>query len=205
MKKHTPETSKKQIEQETMRLIASRGMSNFSFPKLTAATGISAPTIYEFYENKKDLLTVCFLKADEKIGRLLADAMEKDLPHREQTADVKNYCWLLWSAYWQFLMENPDRTMFYKAFCYSEYYTDAIIQKRDEHYRQFMQYIDAIGGRFHLSERCSCRVLIIHLIDGTMSAAVKFFRGEFKNDEMTINTIYHAIFQPVFSILELRT
>lgn len=46
-------------------------------------------------------------------------------------------------------------------------------------------------------------MLIMHLIDGTLNAAVKVFRGEFGNDDITINTIYHAVFQPVFSILEL--
>ena len=61
---------------------------------------------------------------------------------------------------------------------------------------------DEIDRRFHLSERGSVRVLVMHLIEGTMSAAVRVFRGELGNDDVTINTIYYAIFQPVFALME---
>lgn len=185
-----------------MHLIAAGGMSNFSYPKLTAATGIVAPTVYELYKNKEDLLTTCFLEIDAEIGRLLADAMKKTPPHRDQVEDVENYCWLLWAAYWNYLMADADRTLFYQAFYSSEYYAEAVIQRRDENYLQFTKYVDDIDRRFHLSERCNRHVLVMHLIDGTLSAAVKVFRGEFGNDDVTINTIYHAIFQPVFTLLE---
>ena len=204
MKKHTPENLRKQIAQGTMHLIASGGMSNFSFPKLTAATGIVPPTVYELYKNKEDLLTTCFLEIDAEFGRLLTAAMKKTPPHRNQVEDVENYCWLLWAAYWHYLMADADRTLFYWAFYNSEYYTDAVIQQRDKNYLPFVQYVDEIDKRFHISERCNRHVLIMHLIDGTLNAAVKVFRGEFGNDDVTINTIYHAVFQPVFAVLELE-
>lgn len=204
MKKHTPENLRKQIAQGTMHLIASGGMSNFSFPKLTAATGIVPPTVYELYKNKEDLLTTCFLEIDAEFGRLLTAAMKKTPPHRNQVEDVENYCWLLWAAYWRYLMADADRTLFYWAFYNSEYYTDAVIQQRDKNYLPFVQYVDEIDKRFHISERCNRHVLIMHLIDGTLNAAVKVFRGEFGNDDVTINTIYHAVFQPVFAVLELE-
>lgn len=40
----------------------------------------------------------------------------------------------------------------------------------------------------------------MNLIDGTLNAAVKVFCGEFGNDDVTINTIYHT----VFAVLELE-
>ena len=204
MKKYNPESMRAQIKQGTLHLIAAGGMSNFSFPKLTAATGIVAPTVYELYKNKEDLLSTCFLEIDAEIGRLLADAMKKTPPHRDQVEDVENYCWLLWVTYWRYLMADADRTLFYWAFYNSEYYTDAVIQQRDKNYLPFVQYVDEIDKRFHISERCNRHVLIMHLIDGTLNAAVKVFRGEFGNDDVTINTIYHAVFQPVFAVLELE-
>ena len=204
MKKYDPEAFRQRIKQGTLHLIATGGMSNFSFPKLTAVTGIVPPTVYELYKNKEDLLATCFLEIDAEIGRLLADAMKKTPPHRDQVEDVENYCWLLWVTYWRYLMADADRTLFYWAFYNSEYYTDAVIQQRDKNYLPFVQYVDEIDKRFHISERCNRHVLIMHLIDGTLNAAVKVFRGEFGNDDVTINTIYHAVFQPVFAVLELE-
>lgn len=56
MKNRNPEKIKEQITLGTRRLVAAGGMSNFSFPKLSAETGIAAPTVYEHYKNKEDLL-----------------------------------------------------------------------------------------------------------------------------------------------------
>ena len=203
MKKYNSENMRAKIRQGTLHLIATGGMSNFSFPKLTAVTGVVPPTVYELYKNKEDLLTTCFLEIDAEIGRLLANAMKKTPPHRDQVEDVENYCWLLWITYWRYLMEDADRTLFYWAFYNSEYYTYAVIQKRDRNHLAFAQYVAEIDRRFLISERCNCHVLIMHLIDGTLNAAVKVFRGEFGNDDDTIKTIYHAVFQPVFAVLGL--
>ena len=201
MKKYDPEAFRQRIKQGTLHLIATGGMSNFSFPKLTAVTGIVPPTVYELYKNKEDLLATCFLEIDAEIGRLLADAMKKTPPHRDQVEDVENYCRLLWVTYWCYLMSDAHRTLFYWAFYNSEYYTDAVIQHRSKNYLAFAQYIDEFDKRFHISEQYNHHVLIMHLIDWTLYAAIKVIRGEFENDNVTINTIYHAVFQPVFLIL----
>ncbi len=201
MKKYDPEAFRQRIKQATMHLIAAGGMSNFSYPKLTSITGIVAPTVYELYKNKEDLLTSCFLEIDAGIGQLLADAVKKKPPHREQVEDVENCCWLLWVTYWRYLMSYAHRTLFYWAFYNSEYYTDAVIKHRSKNYLAFAQYIDEFDKRFHISEQYNHHVLIMHLIDWTLYAAIKVIRGEFENDNVTINTIYHAVFQPVFLIL----
>ena len=70
MKNRNPEKIKEQITLGTRRLVAAGGMSNFSFPKLSAETGIAAPTVYEHYKNKEDLLTSCYLAIDAEIGAL---------------------------------------------------------------------------------------------------------------------------------------
>lgn len=202
MKKHDTESMRAQIRQGTLHLIASGGMSNFSFPKLTAVTGLVPPTVYELYKNKEELLTTFFLEIDAEISWLLTATMKRMPPHVDQVEDVENYCWLLWVTYWRYLMEDADRTLFCRAFCSSEYYTERVIQKRCENYRSFAQRIDELDRRFHISERGSVRVLVMHLIEGTMSAAVRVFRGELGNDDVTINTIYYAIFQPVFALME---
>lgn len=75
---------KEQITLGTRRLVAAGGMSNFSFPKLSAETGIAAPTVYEHYKNKEDLLTSCYLAIDAEIGALLSGFLQNDPPHRHE-------------------------------------------------------------------------------------------------------------------------
>ena len=187
-----------------MHLIATGGMSNFSFPKLTAATGIVAPTVYELYKNKEDLLSTCFLEIDGEIGWLLANVLKKAPQHRERATDVENYCWLLWIAFWRYLTADADRTRFYWAFYNSECFTPEVIQKRGKNYQSFVQAFDEIDQFFRIAERCDRRALVLNMIDGTISSAVKVFNGRLGNDDATIKTIYQTVFEPMFSVLEIE-
>ena len=187
-----------------MHLIATGGMSNFSFPKLTAATGIVAPTVYELYKNKEDLLSTCFLEIDAEIAWLLADVLKKSPQHRERATDVENYCWLLWTAFWRYLTADADRTRFYWAFYNSECFTPEVIQKRVKNYQPFIQAFEEIDHFFRIAERCDRRALVLNMIDGTISSAVKVFNGRLANDDATVNTIYQTVFEPMFSVLEIE-
>ncbi len=46
-----PEQLKAIIMKGTQHIVADGGTINFSFPRLTAETGISALTVYEHYKN----------------------------------------------------------------------------------------------------------------------------------------------------------
>lgn len=204
MKNRNPEKIKEQITLGTRRLVAVGGMSNFSFPKLSAETGIAAPTVYEHYKNKEDLLTSCYLAIDAEIGALLDDILKSAPPHRHEPEKIDGYCRALWAAYWRYLTADNDRTLFYWSFYHSEYYTQAVAACSIPNYRTLAAFMEALDERFHISERHDCRVLIANMIDGSVSAAVKVLRGEFSGGDRTLNTIYQTVIQPLFSVLGLR-
>ena len=198
-----PEVLQAEIVRGTLHLIASGGMTNFSYPKLTEATGISAPTVYEHYKNKEDLLVTCYLTIDREIGELLAAVLSNAPPHRNEPEAIADYCWLLWSAYWQYLMAVPDRTLFCWAFYNSPYYTEKIRQRRERNYPEFSNFVAYHDRKFHVSERYDLMVLMTNLIDGTIAAAIKVIRNEYDNSALTIRTIYQMILRPVFAALDL--
>lgn len=202
----SPEALRDAIVRGTRHLIAVGGMSNFSYPKLLAETGIVAPTVYEHFKNKEDLLTSCYLEIDAEIGRLIADVFQ-DMPSDEDDEDVSAvvlaYCQKLWDTYWDYLIADSDRTRFYWTFYHTEYYTDAVRAQRAENFRAFNHFVDEVDRRFDMSERCNRSVLVHNLIDGTTAAAVKLLRGVYSDDPLTVHTIFETIFQPVFAILDV--
>ena len=204
MKNRNPEKIKEQITVGTRRLVAAGGMSNFSFPKLSAETGIAAPTVYEHYKNKEDLLTSCYLAIDAEIGALLSAFLRNDPPHRHEPEKIDVYCRALWAAYWRYLTADADRTLFYWSFYHSEYYTQAVAARSIPNYRTLEAFMDALDERFHISEQHDSSVLVANMIDGSVSAAVRVLRGEFSGDDRTLNTIYQTVIQPLFSVLGLR-
>ena len=204
MKNRNPEKIKEQITLGTRRLVAAGGMSNFSFPKLSAETGIAAPTVYEHYKNKEDLLTSCYLAIDAEIGALLSGFLQNDPPHRHELEKIDVYCRALWAAYWRYLTADADRTLFYWSFYHSEYYPQAVAARSIPNYRTLEAFMDALDECFHISERHDGSVLVANMIDGSVNAAVRVLRGEFSGDDRTLNTLYQTVIQPLFSVLGLR-
>lgn len=196
----TPEQLKSIILKGTQRLVAAGGMQNFSYPKLAAETGINAPTVYEHYKNKKDLLTTCFLNIDSEIARKIAEVSKNTSYDIQDLQSLDNFCWLLWLPYWTYLTADYDRTLFYWHFCSSEYYTPEVVQKRIQNGKAFWASVQAVDERTMFSDRCNLKILVWNLIDGTVAMAVKVLKGVFPNDEINVNTVYHMVFQPIFSV-----
>lgn len=199
--KRTPEEQRDIIIRGTRHLVATGGMGNFSFPKLMAETGINAPTVYELYKDKADLLTSCFLSIDAEIGKLTGDILVCRPPHRDNPIAIETYCWVLWSKYWEYLVSDAERTQFYWAFYHSRYYTEEILQTRKRHFKVFINFVEDLDDRFQVSLHHNRQVLVNNVIEGTISSAIKVLRGEYKNNPITVRTIYRTVFQPVFLAL----
>ncbi len=196
----TPEELKSIIRSGTMHLVAMGGMSNFSFPKLSAETGISAPTVYKHYENKEVLLTTCFMMIDREISDMVARFVKKIPYDVEDIVSLENHCRLLWLSYWKYLLSDSDRTRFYWNYFNSSSYNSEISKQRRENFSEFLRFIQGMNERFPMSDNCDLNMLSVNLIEGTVSAAVKVLRGVYKNDEVTMNTVYHMMFRPIFFV-----
>lgn len=199
--KRTPEEQRNIIIRGTRHLVAAGGMSNFSFPKLMAETGINAPSVYELYKDKADLLTSCFLSIDAEIGKLTGDILIHRPPHRDDPIAIEKYCWILWIAYWKYLVSDADRTQFYWTFCHSEYYTESVFSEREKNFEVFLHFVEALDERFQVSLHHNRHVLVNNVIEGTVSGAIKVLRGEYEDNSITVHTIYRMVFQPVFLAL----
>ena len=200
----TPEQLKPLIMRATRHLVAVGGMENFSYPKLTAETGLSAPTVYEHYKNKDELLTSCFMEIDNEVAGMMAQML---LGMPSQIRDLQsfdNLCWLLWLPYWNYLMADAERTSFYWAFYNSPYHTPELLARRNEGFQPFLAFMQAVDTEFSVSSRCNLHMLVANLIDGTVAAAVKILRGEYPNDGRSVTTVYHMVFQPLFALLGIQ-
>ena len=200
----TPEEIKQLIMQATRHLVAEGGMENFSYPKLTAETGLSAPTVYEHYKNKEELLTSCFMDVDVEVANMMSQMLVGMPSQVRDLQSFDNLCWLLWLPYWNYLMEDADRTCFYWAFYNSPYHTPELLAKRNVNFQAFLAFMKAVESEFSVSDSCNVHMMVANLIDGTVAAAVKILRGEYPNDERSVTTVYHMVFQPLFALLGIK-
>ena len=188
----------------TRHLVAVGGMENFSYPKLTAETGLSAPTVYEHYKNKDELLTSCFMEIDVEVANMMTQMLVGMPSQIRDLQSFDNLCWLLWLPYWNYLMADAERTNFYWAFYNSPYHTPELLARRNENFMPFLAFMQAMENKFLVSNSCNVHMLVANLIDGTVAAAVKILRGEYPNDERSVTTVYHMVFQPLFGLLGIQ-
>ena len=187
----------------TQHLIAEGGMSNFSFPKLTAETGIKAPTVYEYYESKEKLLLSCYLQIDGEIAELIAKIIESIPLDENDSKKLNEYCQLLWMVYWKYLLSDHDRTLFYWRFYNSEFYTSDVTAMRTVHFKRFIEFVNMLGENYKAFENHNIMIMLANMVDATISAAVKVINGTYENNDITVNTVYRMIFQPVFSVFDI--
>ena len=204
-RKRTAKERREMIVKGTRHLVAVGGMSNFSFPKLMAETGINAPAVYELYKNKTDLLESCYLEIDREIAQLVERNLKHAARQRRRVRTVDEHCWALWFACWNYLVQDAERTLFYWEFYHSRYYTKEVNEKRKLHVKSFLQFVEEIAQRYHISERSNRRVLLGNLIRGTITGAMKVLQGRYPNDNITITTIYRTVLQPIFMTMGLYT
>ena len=203
--RRTPDELKSEIVRGTLRIIARGGMGNFSFPKLTAETGISAPTVYEYYKNKEDLLTTCFIAMDREISEGIEKTIA-ELPSGMRTGEsMEVRCWLVWRSYWNFLISNADQTIFYWFFLNSNYYTHEMQALHREHFGMLRDLIAPLEENASARVRCDTNLLAAHMVNATAAYASKMLRGFYKREKATEETVYHMVFQPIYATLGIQT
>lgn len=79
--------------------------------------------------------------------------------------------------------------------------TPTVVQQRMQNGKAFWELVQSVNGLSQFSERCNPEMLLWNLVDNTVSMAAKVLRGVYPNDEVNVNTVYHMVFQPLFSVL----
>lgn len=89
------------IFRATESLMAKQGIQGLSMQKIAASAGISAGTIYLYFENKEDLLK----QLAQHIFDVFHHLLQKDYDAKQPLFSQYR---TMWKNLWAFLLENPD-------------------------------------------------------------------------------------------------
>lgn len=192
---------REQLYRQTLHIVAEEGLENLTMRKLASAAGLAAPVIYQYYDSKQTLLSSCYERIDAELGRVIASALRAEMPHRHELEATESYSWQLWSSYWLYLVSDPTRTLFYWRYGRSACCTPDVLKNRPVYFRSLLEFVDTVDRKLHISAYYNIHVLLCNLIDGTLSAAARVFSGTYQNDDLTVQTIYQSVFQPVWTAL----
>lgn len=200
--RYSKEELKDKLQRSTFSLVASGGIESVTVRKVATGCGLSDPYIYQCYSDLTDLMTDTFLKIDKEIVYLIASVIRKQA--QTEAYDMEEKCWLLWSAYWKFLMDYAERTIFYWRFYQSGYYTKELLAERQKNFAVFIDFVQSAGAQLGFSNITALDSVISMIIDDSVSVAVKIHLGYMPQSAVSAEDIYHSVFSLLFHKLGLN-
>lgn len=190
--KYKREELKEMLHHSAFHIVANDGIEGLTVRKVVKGCGLSDPYIYRCYSDLDDLMRTAFLEIDEEIARILQQKMEKcqiDSPEK-----IEKSCDLLWNAYWQFLLEDPDKTNFYWRFYQSGYFDQEIQEERRKCFRSFVEFVQKVAEKIHLNQPADRLTTVLYIKDSTLSIAVKINQGWVKREDVSKEAVYGSVF-----------
>lgn len=116
------ENKKAAITKAIIGLINEIGFANISMSKIAKATGLSAATLYVYYENKEDM----FRKVYMDVKKQMIEECSKDICPQENVPEaVRKLCENLL----RYMQDNTDEFLFIEQACNSPIATDEMIEE----------------------------------------------------------------------------
>ncbi len=131
-------TSPEKIIEAAIRVGAAEGIENLSTRKIASECGISDGYLFNYFENKSDLLIRSFLYIHCKLNDALAEIPALTMPLRKGVRS-------LWIACFDFLVTNPDYACYLRSFRCSSLYTDETRENQKQHIASLVEYIEKSG------------------------------------------------------------
>ncbi len=200
--RYSKEELKDKLQRSTFSLVASGGIESVTVRKVATGCGLSDPYIYQCYSDLTDLMTDTFMRIDKEIAYLIASVIRKQA--QTEAYDLEEKCWLLWSAYWKFLMDYAERTIFYWRFYQSGYYTKELLEERQKNFAAFIDFVQSAGAQLGFSDITALDSVVSMIIDDSVSVAVKIHLGYMPQSAVSAEDIYRSVFSLLFHKLGLH-
>ncbi len=132
----SPDQKRTELLEGTIRAVAKKGLENASTRDICDESGINVAYIYHFFADKEDMLTQAFEESDERFLRVILD----NLPVLRYTdIDYEQRCRMLFDRCWEYILERPDRLLFYMRYYFSSLYTKYAVRAHTERYHVLVE------------------------------------------------------------------
>lgn len=193
---------KNMLHRSAYRITMTEGLEGVTVRKLTKGCQLSDPYLYQCYSDLKDLLTTAFLEIDKEVADRIAGLIHGNPDLIKEVAGEENLetlCRLLWESYWDYLMSDPERTVFYWRFYQSGHYTKDLQAERRKYFSAFVRMTESVWKHVDISKTLSARELITAVVDGTAQTAVRVHLGYAEPAAINKEAVFYDAFAFLFA------
>lgn len=202
--KYSKQEIKEKLRRSVFHIVTTEGIERLSVRRISAGCGLSDPYIYQCYSDVPDLLADAFMQIDGEVADLVQDIVKKRIKDSDFDKEADIDYRLIWNPYWEYLMENPERTVFYWRYYQSGYYSEELHAIRKKNYSIFADYIRSNGKALGLSDSAVLEAIVSNIIDTSVLTAIKIHLGYLTSDAMSEDEIYGSVFAPLFYLIRER-
>lgn len=187
--------SQKLMMNAAIEIVAEHGLEGFTTKKWAHSAGVAEGSLYYHFKSKNDLLDQTFLYIDAEIWSF----MNCD-PVEIMSGDYMEGIRTLWSRFYQYLIGNPKKTLYYFRYRTSTHYTDEIHSQQVPAYKAFFEMMDQLNEKTGYRSKVRSKILWTFVVDCTLSFAFRVINGRLENDKATEEQMLNLFLDGVGSI-----
>lgn len=176
--------------------VAQFGFEGFTTKKWAAEAGVAEGSLYYHFKSKHDLLDETFFMIDHEIADLISDPSEVPEVREELRAFVEQQ----WITYYHYLLDNPQKTLYYYRFKNSPRFTDAVQKREETYFDSFVRLVEAIDAVVHFADQITIEVLWYFIMDVTTAIAFRVITGGAVHSRQTEHEILGLIMNGITSL-----
>ncbi len=193
---------KSEILDASMKIACKYGLPAFTTKKVADHIGISESLIYKYFFSKDNLLYACYEVTHKNIAGLMSRIAS--IPKVMEISDI-DFIRQMWVSYFEFLVKENYRTVFYFAYRDSKY-----IKKIKEHddevantyFSDFVSVINWFDTKYDFSGHIDRDILWTYILDTTGLFAKRTISGELSMSKENTESIWALIFKGIEGILK---
>lgn len=203
VRKYSKEEIKNKLHRALYTVVMNEGIEGVTVRKISKTSDLSDPYIYQCYKNLGELMADAFLEIEREVEELVEDLLKDKEFGKKMKKHPEQCCWTLWNIYWDFLMKDPEKTVFYWRYYQSARYTKEFQKHQRDVIGQYVDYMEKNGQTHGVKEMIDPEVVVSNIIDSTVSVAVKMHLGYVKQIALKTRTVYQSAFALLFHLLQV--
>lgn len=173
----------------TIHVIANEGLHKATTKAISLHSGINETNIYRFFTDKDDLIAKAFASLD---CELVSKAMLHIQIMHMNKIDFQARCQLFFTAIWEFLLSNREKTITFVRYYYSTYFEKYSLKEHRQRYQPIIDEFDTA-----LTPESNTWMILNHVLSVMFDFAIKIFNNELKNNEETAKHVFLLVYSSV--------
>ena len=177
----------------TMEIIAQTGFAGFSMKQVTQKVGVNEALIYKYFETKENLLNQCFESIHKQVAQLYTNTI---FPKTNDFQEIYLFVRNLWMNYFDFLVQNDYRTIFYFEYRDSIYVNNILKDSlgKDSYFSNFVVMMHALYSYIGIQENANAELFWDFILDTTGMMAKRVIRQEMKDVPQVKEQMWQLIY-----------